>query len=199
METRKQKGVIEGLLFASGDKGLTKKKIAGILEIPEKSVKQLLDEMMYGYMKNDRGLLLMQSKHAFHLTTKPDHSSYIKSLFETAQPQTLSQAALETLAIIAYQQPITRAEIDELRGVQSDRSIQTLLARPLIEEVGRKQSIGRPLLFGTSKEFLTFFGLTSLEELPPLSESNESGELEEEADLFFNQLHQQINPDDQQA
>src|SRR5699024_6194893 len=131
-----------------------------------------------------------------YLTTKPEHSHYLQKLLETPQPASMSQAALETLAIIAYQQPVTRAEIDEIRGVQSDRSVQTLLARSLIEELGRKDTIGRPLLFGTSKDFLTFFGLTSLEELPPLSDLD-SDDLEKEADLFFYQFHETNNKKDE--
>lgn len=98
----------------------------------------------------------------------------------------MSQAVLETLAIIAYNQPITRVEIEEIRGVNSDYAVQTLLARSLIESVGRKEGIGRPKLFGTTKEFLTYFGLSSIEELPPLPEEIDKSAIEQEADLFFN-------------
>src|SRR5690625_5415644 len=112
----------------------------------------------------------MNSKDIYHLTTKPEHSPYYKKFLATPQASRLSQAALETLAIIAYEQPITRIEIEEIRGIKSDHSVQTLLARYLIEEVGRRDTVGRPILFGTSKEFLIYFGLTSLDELPPLPE-----------------------------
>src|SRR5699024_9381495 len=95
-------------------------------------------------------------------------SSYLVKLLETPQSSKLSQAALETLAIIAYKQPITRIEIEEIRGVNSERAVRTLMARSLIKEVGRKEAIGRPILFGTTVDFLTYFGLVSLEELPPL-------------------------------
>ncbi|WP_337020231.1 SMC-Scp complex subunit ScpB, partial [Oceanobacillus massiliensis] len=105
----------------------------------------------------------------------------------------MSQAALETPAIIAYQQPITRTEIEDIRGVKSDRPVQTLLARSLIEETGRKDSVGRPILFGTSKDFLTYFGLTSLEELPPLPESDDSDDDSNEADLFFERFSDEID------
>lgn len=193
MESYELKAIIEGLLFAGGDKGVTKKQLASILEVRERIVEKLLEELNSDYKRAERGIMIMQSKQAYHLTTKPEHSNYLQKLLETPQPTNMSQAALETLAIIAYRQPVTRAEIDEIRGVQSDRSVQTLLARSLVEEVGRKDAAGRPLLFGTSKDFLTFFGLTSLEELPPLSENPDSDMLEEEADLFFTQLHEQAN------
>ena len=100
----------------------------------------------------------------------------------------MSQAALETLAIIAYKQPITRVEIEEIRGVRSDRAVQTLLNRSLIEEVGRKDAVGRPILYATNKVFLTYFGLTSLEELPPLPEDIDKDVIEQEASLFFQQI-----------
>lgn len=190
MESYELKAVIEGLLFASGDKGVTKKQLAYILDVQKTTVEQLLRELNNDYERGERGIRILKAKQIYHLTTKPEHSNYLKKLLETPQTTGMSQAALETLAIIAYQQPVTRAEIDEIRGVQSERSVQTLLARSLIEELGRKDTVGRPLLFGTSKEFLTFFGLTSLEELPPLPSNPASDDIEE-ADLFFNQLHQQ--------
>src|SRR5690625_853937 len=105
----------------------------------------------------------------------------------TSHSKKLTQAALETLAIIAYKQPVTRTEIEEIRGVKSDHSVQTLLARSLIEEMGRRDSIGRPVLFGTSKDFLTYFGLTSLEELPPLQE-NFDDEMEQQTELLYQQM-----------
>lgn len=167
MEINDLKAVAEGLLFASGDEGITVKQLSRILDITDKTVEHLLDELKYDYENTDRGIMLMQSHQVFHLTTKPEHSVYFKKLLETPQTTRMSQAALETLAIIAYQQPITRTEIEEVRGVKSDRPVQTLIARSLIEEVGRREGVGRPILFATSKDFLTYFGLTSLEELPP--------------------------------
>src|SRR5699024_6741136 len=125
----------------------------------------------------------------------PEHSQYFKKLLETPQPTKLSQAALETLAIIAYKQPITRVEIEEIRGVNSDRPVQTLVARSLVEEVGRKDAIGRPVLFGTTLDFLTYIDLTSLEEIPPNPETGHTKEIEEETDLFFERFtHLENNP-----
>jgi len=185
VEFSKLKAVTEGLLFASGDEGITVKQISKILEVTESTVEHLLEELQFDYENTDRGMMIIESKQTFHLTTKPEHTPYYKKLLETPQTTRMSQAALETLAIIAYKQPITRTEIEEIRGVKSDRPVQTLLSRLLIEEAGRRDGPGRPVLFVTSKEFLTFFGLTSLDELPPLPEDIDDEELQKEAELFF--------------
>ncbi|MFC3038968.1 SMC-Scp complex subunit ScpB [Virgibacillus xinjiangensis] len=183
MEVAKLKPVVEGLLFASGEDGITAKHLSKIMEIPEWQVVHLIDELKDDYGAGDRGIMVIQSHEVYHLTTKPEHSSYYKKMMETPKTTRMSQAALETLAIVAYQQPITRTEIEEIRGVKSDRPVKTLLARSLIEESGRKESVGRPVLFSTTKEFLTYFGLTSLEELPPLPE--DADDFDQEADIFF--------------
>ncbi|MBR7797710.1 MAG: SMC-Scp complex subunit ScpB [Bacillota bacterium] len=193
MEITKLKAIVEGLLFASGNEGITIKQLSKVLEITEATVEHLIEELKYDYDNTDRGIMIMQAHEVYHLTTKPEHSPYYKKLLETPQTTRMSQAALETLAIIAYQQPITRTEIEEIRGVKSDRPVQTLLSRLLIEEVGRKDSVGKPILFATSKEFLTYFGLTSLEELPPLPENTGSDELESEADLFFERFSENLS------
>ncbi|WP_010095978.1 SMC-Scp complex subunit ScpB [Ornithinibacillus scapharcae] len=184
------KAILEGLLFACGDEGITVKELAQIMDISVKAVEHLIEELKYDYEHASRGIMIMEANDVFHLTTKPEHSEYYQRLVEAPQSGRMSQAALETLAIIAYKQPITRSEIDEIRGVKSDRPVQTLLARSLIEEVGRKDGIGRPVLFGTSKDFLTYFGLTSIEELPPLPDNFDTDELEDEADLFFDRFNQ---------
>lgn len=195
METKELKAVIEGLLFASGDNGITVRTLAHILEITEQVVEHMLDELAFDYEHTVRGITIMRSQKFYHLATKPEHSRYFKKLLETPQLTKLSQAGLETLAIIAYKQPITRVEIEEIRGVNSDRPVQTLVARSLIEEVGRKDAVGRPTLFGTTTDFLTYFGLTSLEELPPFPETIDTDDIEQEADLFFERFSQlETNP-----
>lgn len=188
MEIKEYKAPLEGLLFASGDEGITIKQLAQILDVSRETVDILLEELREDYSQDVRGIMIMQSHEVYHLTTKPEHSNYFKKLLEAPQSSRMSQAALETLAIIAYNQPITRTEIEHIRGVKSDRPVQTLLSRSLIEEAGRKESVGRPVLFATSKDFLTYFGLTSLDELPPLSEDFNVEELEREADLFFKEM-----------
>lgn len=179
------KGVVEGLLFASGDEGITIKQIANVIDISPETVLHLMEELKFDYEHVHRGITIIQSNEVYHLTTKPEHNAYYKKLVENPQTTRMSQATLETLAIIAYNQPITRVEIEEIRGVNSDYAVQTLLARSLIEHVGRKETIGRPVLFGTNKEFLTYFGLSSLDDLPALPEDVDEASMDEEADLFF--------------
>ncbi|MFG6114466.1 SMC-Scp complex subunit ScpB [Halobacillus sp. MO56] len=190
MNINEYKGVVEGLLFAAGEEGLTKQKLKDVLGIEQHTLQELLDELMVDYQEKQRGVTLMFSDNAIYLATKVEHAPYLKQLLDSPQSSKLSQAALETLAIIAYQQPITRVEIEELRGVKSERAIQTLISRSLIHEVGRKEGIGRPILYGTTKDFLTYFGINSLEDLPPLPEGNED-DMETEADLFFEEFSTQ--------
>ncbi|SDL64792.1 SMC-Scp complex subunit ScpB [Sediminibacillus halophilus] len=192
MELSEFKAVMEGLLFASGDEGISLKQLEQILGLEADAVQHVLDELKYDYEHAERGITIMESNDVLHLTTKPEHTAYYKKLMDAPQTSRLSQAALETLAIIAYQQPITRAEIEEVRGVKSDRPVQTLMSRGLIAEKGRKEGVGRPILYGTSTEFLTYFGLRSLDELPPLPESVEQADVEGEADLFFKNFQDQL-------
>lgn len=179
------KGIVEGLLFASGDEGISINQIAKVAEEKPAFIKTTIDTLKEEYAKKGRGITIMETNDVYHLTTKPEHHTYYKKLFENPRQMKMSQAVLETLAIIAYEQPITRVEIEAIRGVNSDYAVQTLLARSFIESVGRKDSIGRPVLFGTSKEFLTYFGLTSTDALPPLPDHVDVGDVEKEADLFF--------------
>lgn len=193
MEFGHLKAVTEGLLFASGDEGVTVKQLSKVLDITEALAAHLIEELKYDYEHVSRGLLILEANGVLYLTTKPEHSAYFKKLIETPQSSKMSQAALETLAIIAYRQPITRAEIEEIRGVKSDGPVQTLMNRSLIEEMGRKDTVGRPVLFRTSREFLTFFGLSSLEELPPLSQENDEDSVSQEIDLFFDRFSDREN------
>ena len=185
MELEEYKAIIEGLLFASGEEGMTMKKLSTLLEMDQSQLRSIVDEMLRDYQQKNRGITIMNAQDTLHLTTKPEHASYYKQLLDSPGSTRLSQASLETLAIIAYQQPITRIEIDDVRGVKSDYATRTLVNRGLIEEKGRKDAIGRPILYGTTKEFLTYFGLTSIDELPPLTEFIEQQDVEDEADLFF--------------
>lgn len=187
------KAVTEGLLFASGDEGITIKQLARVLKVQDQTAESLLEELKSDYESTNRGIQMMHSHDVFQLTTKPEHSPYLTTLLETPPSARMSQAALETLAIIAYKQPITKTEIEDIRGVKSDRPVQTLISRSLIEEVGRKEGAGRPRLFSTTRDFLAYFGLTSLDELPPLPEDANTNQLEEEeADLFFDKFSEQI-------
>lgn len=179
------KAVLEGLLFSAGHEGITIKQISDVLKITQVNVNNLIVELTSDYEYINRGIKISQSQNNYYLTTKPEHNIYYKRMLESPNQTKLSQAALETLAIIAYNQPITRVEIEDVRGVNSDRAVQTLVARSLVEEKGKKKSVGKPVLFGTSIDFLTFFGLSTIEELPELPEGINQQVIEQEADLFL--------------
>jgi len=187
------KAIVEGLLFAAGDEGLSLKQIASVLEMAEEEALDIVMALKTDYNEPSRGIQLIELAGVFQLATKKEHASYLKKLVESPGSSSLSQAALETLAIIAYRQPITRAEIEEIRGVKSDKPLQTLMARALIKEVGRAEGTGRPILYGTTAEFLDYFGLKTIEELPPLPEWTDDGEVEREADLFFGKLAENLS------
>lgn len=182
--TTELKGITEGLLFASGEEGITKKQIAKALEITQDTVGHLLNELSFDYEHEGRGMLIMQSNDVFHLTTKPEHSHYYQKIHQDKKSSRMSQAALETLAIIAYRQPITKVEIEELRGVNSDHAVRSLVQRSLIESSGRKDAPGRPYFFKTTTAFLTYFGLSSLNDLPALPDDIDTAGAEYELDLF---------------
>ncbi|GLH65104.1 SMC-Scp complex subunit ScpB [Parageobacillus sp. G301] len=193
MEMNEYKAIVEGLLFAAGDDGLSLQQIAAVLEIEEEQAQAIIHMLKEEYEQQKRGIQLIELAGVFQLATKKEHAPYLKKLVESPSSTSLSQAALETLAIIAYRQPITRAEIEEIRGVKSDKPIQTLIAKALIKEVGRAEGTGRPILYGTTKEFLDYFGLKTLEELPPLPELQGDDEVEKEADLFFEKFEENFN------
>lgn len=161
------KGVIEGLLFVSGE-GLDAKTLAEILELDTDSVVNFVYELKEDLKKASRGVQIIEIAGTFQLTTLQKHAPYFEKLASSPSHTSLSQAALETLAITAYKQPITRAEIEEIRGVKCEKAIYTLASKKLIREVGRAEATGRPILYGTTKEFLEYFGLGSISDLPPI-------------------------------
>ncbi|AMM93735.1 SMC-Scp complex subunit ScpB [Peribacillus simplex] len=192
MEVINWKGILEALLFATGDEGLSVKQIASVLEITEYQARDIVESLKEEYISDVRGIQVIEIAGVYQMTTKKAHSDYLKRLVETTSTQGLSQAALETLAIIAYKQPITRAEIDEIRGVKTERPIHTLVTKVLIKEVGRAEGSGRAYLYGTTKEFLDYFGLNSIDELPPLADNSDDSFENGEADLFFEKFQQTI-------
>ncbi|MFJ7928080.1 SMC-Scp complex subunit ScpB [Peribacillus sp. NPDC096622] len=192
MEVINWKGILEALLFAAGDEGLSVKQIASVLEITEYQATDIVESLKEEYISDVRGIQVVEIAGVYQMTTKKEHSDYLKRLVETSNTQGLSQAALETLAIIAYKQPITRAEIDEIRGVKTERPIHTLVTKVLIKEVGRAEGSGRAYLYGTTKEFLDYFGLNSIDELPPLADNSDDSFESGEADLFFEKFQQTI-------
>ncbi|MDP4144822.1 MAG: SMC-Scp complex subunit ScpB [Bacillota bacterium] len=160
---------IESLLFASGEP-MKLKHIAAIINCHADFTKELIDELAASYAKEERGIKLISINDQYQLVTKSENSHYVQRLLKTNTRQALSQAALETLSIIAYKQPITRIDIDEIRGVKSDRAILTLHQRNLIKECGRLEVPGRPILYSTTDEFLKYFDLRNLESLPSMDQ-----------------------------
>ncbi|WP_221565279.1 SMC-Scp complex subunit ScpB [Alkalihalobacillus sp. TS-13] len=199
MTTRnEQKAVLEGLLFVVGDEGLDGKQAADILQIELSEAEGLIKEMIEDYQTDDRGIEIVEIAGAYQFTTKAKHISYYERFVESPTTSSLSQAALETLAIVAYKQPITRTEIEDIRGVKTEKPLQTLSAKHLVKEVGRAEGTGRAILYGTTKEFLEYFGLKSKDDLPKLPEQFEDGSIEDEADLFFENFESVMEPNDKE-
>lgn len=169
-----KEGILEGILFVQGDEGITLESICKIMEIDMEEAKALLLSLKNHYEEKNRGLRIRFLGNAFKLTTKEEHKAYYQRLFTVPENKELSPQALEVLAIIAYNEPITRIEIDELRGLSSDYTIRKLLAKGLIKEAGKSTMPGRPNLYKTTHEFLDYFGLASLEDLPKLEEKEQS-------------------------
>ncbi|WP_411748169.1 SMC-Scp complex subunit ScpB [Psychrobacillus psychrotolerans] len=181
---------LESLLFVSGEDGLTKKQLAFLTSSKEEEIEEILHEMMQEYKVNSsRGIEIKQLAGTYQLVTKQQNIEIIQRLVENPTPQSLSQASLEVLAIIAYKQPITRVEMEEIRGVKSERPIHTLSAKGLIQEVGRADGTGRAILYGTTNEFLQYFGLEDIKALPPLPEDLSVDEMED-TDLFMTKFQE---------
>ncbi len=172
------KGRIEAILFVAGE-AVTVKELARALQTEEKAVKAELNAIRDEYDYDQRGFLLKRFGDKVQLATRPLYAQDVLRLLQPVQQQSLSQAAMETLAVVAYKQPVTRAEVEQVRGVKCDYSLQSLINKGLIKETGRKDTIGRPILFGTTDEFLSHFGLEGLEYLPPLPENPQESSPEE--------------------
>ena len=164
------KGRIEAILFVAGE-AVTVKELSRALQAEEKAVKAELNAIRDEYDYDQRGFMLKRFGDKVQLATRPLYAQDVLRLLQPVQQQSLSQAAMETLAVVAYKQPVTRAEVEQVRGVKCDYSLQSLINKGLIKETGRKDTIGRPILFGTTDEFLSHFGLEGLEFLPPLPEN----------------------------
>lgn len=177
-----RKALLEGLLFAVGEEGLSIERIEEIMDISYEELKEVTASLKESYDSDDRGIKLDVLGNRLKLTTKSIHKEYYQKLLEEEETGVLSQAALETLAIIAYNQPITRIDVDEIRGISSSHMIRKLVSRDLIKEVGRSEGAGRPILYGVTDEFLDYFGLASIDDLPKIEE-NKSVEVED-TDLF---------------
>ncbi len=180
-------GVLEGILFVVGDEGINLNTLCEIMEISETEAKDLLLKLKKSYEEKDRGLRISYLGDAFKLTTKTEHKKYYEKLVVNPETNSLSQAALEVLAIVAYNQPITRVEIDELRGVGCSHILRKLIAKGLLKEAGKSTLPGRPNLYKTTSEFLDYFGLATINDLPEINSRNEDTEEKE----LFNSIYKE--------
>ena len=168
MERQKAEAVMESILFTMGD-SVEIASLAEVIEEDVKSTREILMDMKGRYEQEDRGITLIELEDSFQLCTKPDMYEYLIKIAKTPRKFVLTDTLLETLSIIAYKQPVTRLEIERIRGVSCDHAVNRLLEFNLVKEVGRLDAPGRPLLFGTTEEFLRSFGVKSLDELPELN------------------------------
>jgi len=170
MEKEQKKALLESILFISGTP-LNLKDLKKITEFSTGEIGFLINELMAEYRDRKGGILLVEVAEGYQMVSNPEYAPWIKKL-KSATPQKLSTAALETLSIVAYRQPITKAELEQLRGVNSDGVIKSLLEKRFIRIVGKKEVPGRPLIYGTTREFLQHFGLKDLSELPTMRDLN---------------------------
>ena len=168
MEKQKAKAILEAILFTMGE-SVEIDRLASVIEEDNKTTKAILEEMSEEYQSSDRGIELTTLDNAVQLCTKGDYYEYLIKIAKTPKKFVLTETLLETLSIIAYKQPVTRLEIEKVRGVSCDHAVNRLLEFDLITEVGRLDAPGRPLLFGTTEQFLRSFGVKSLEDLPELN------------------------------
>jgi|LSQX01.2.fsa_nt_gb segregation and condensation protein B len=165
MDIKEIEALVEGLLFSAGDP-LPLEKIAEIVELDKKATRLILSNMIVSVQNSKRGIILRELDGCYQLCSRPEHYEYIRKLVEPRQKQALSQAAYETLSIIAYNQPVTRARVEMIRGVNSDSAITRLIERNLIREAGRMDAPGKPFIYETTEEFLRSFGFRSIKDLP---------------------------------
>ncbi|GAX07959.1 segregation and condensation protein ScpB [Secundilactobacillus silagincola] len=188
---------LEALLFVSGESGLTVQELADLTDSMVPAVSQSLSKLNQKYANDpDSALVILKSNDTVRLATKATLANIVSQYFEAPSSTGLSQASLEVLAIIAYNQPITRIEIDEIRGVQSSGTLNKLMLRQLITESGRKKGPGRPKLYKTTDYFMDYFGLKQLADLPPLPEAQTVPDDEQNSDLFLKRFNAQINSED---
>lgn len=178
MDTINIQYAIEGILFATGEP-VKASKLAAVLDTDMDSVKEAVRVLKYNYDTEMRGFSIIEIDDGYQLCSRPDYYKYIQEIIGEQRRQALSNAAMEALAIIAYKQPITRGQVEYIRGVNSDGAINRLIERDLIEEVGRLDAPGKPVLFGTSQNFLRCFGLKSAKDLPEFDLSEISKEYEQ--------------------
>jgi segregation and condensation protein B len=169
MEDKEKLSVLEALLFLSGEL-IPCSSLKDVLGFSESEIKILMEQLISEYKERNSGLLIIEIAHGYQMVTNPLYAEWVMKFKKMRMSSKLSMPALETIAIIAYKQPIIRAEIEQIRGVNADSAIKTLLEKRLIKIMGRKEVPGRPFLYGTTREFLQYFGLKDLTELPTLKD-----------------------------
>ncbi|WP_317366478.1 SMC-Scp complex subunit ScpB [uncultured Tyzzerella sp.] len=183
MDKKNIESIIEAILFANGEP-VPLKNIAYAIEKKEDEAKDIIEHIINKYEKEDRGIKIIKIDNSYQMCTNPNYFSYIKSLYAVPQKRTISQTLLETLAIVAYKQPITKSQIEYIRGVSCEHAINSLIKYELIEEKGRLDAIGKPILFGTTDYFLKYFGFSSLDSMPNID--NEEDIKKQVEDEIFN-------------
>ena len=178
MDKEKLKGIIESILFTMGD-SVSEKQLTQVLEISQEELFMTLMEMQAEYAADSRGITLVRLEDAWQLRTKPETYDYIRKLLVQPKKRSLTDVMLETLSIIAYKQPVTKQEIEAIRGVKSDFAVNKLVEYGLVCELGRLDTIGRPIVFGTTEEFLRCFGVSRIEELPDIDEITKESFMQE--------------------
>ncbi len=168
MEEKNYQAIIEAILFTMGE-AVELERIAAAIELDKKETKKILENMMEEYKSDRTGIELIELDGSYQMCTKPEMYEYLIKIAKQPKKRVLTDVLLETLSIIAYKQPVTRTEIEKIRGVSCDHAVNKLVEYNLVKELGRLDAPGRPLLFGTTEEFLRSFGVSSIDDLPVLS------------------------------
>ena len=174
----KLKGIIEAILFTIGE-SVTLDRLASVLEKDPEDLKVILEEMKIDYSAEERGICLIELDGAYQICTKIEIYDYVRKLVSQPKKRSLTDVMLETLSIIAYKQPVTKQEIEAIRGVKCDFAVNKLIEYKLVKELGRLETLGRPIVFGTTEEFLRCFGVSSIEELPDIDEVTKQSFMDE--------------------
>ena len=173
MEPNEIPQILEAILFVAGEP-VAVADLAQALEVSEMEIMHAVEELQRECER--RGVTIHRYGDHLRMETRPEYAPYVERLLQPVQRQTLSQTAMETLAVIAYRQPVTKGEVEQVRGVKCDYSVQSLLHKGLIREAGRKEALGRPILYATTDRFLEHFGISDIRELPPLPSAQEKGD-----------------------
>ena len=191
MNNKLIKSAFESMLFTWGDP-LPAKDAANVFGIETEEAAELMRELMEEYEQEGRGILIREINGSFQYVTREENAGYIEKLCTPVKTKRLSQSALEVLAIVAYKQPVTKGEIESIRGIKCDRVMEGLMAKGLVEAVGRSQAIGRPILYGTTDVFLQNFGFTSLKDLPEIEDIENAINTEDAEDIAEERSDDQI-------